>query len=280
MRIRYGFRLALDCAQPTPATFMVDIHPSRARDVVMQTPLQCRPHVPMTTQDDLFGNIVRRAVLPVGRSVIEVDGIVRDSGEPDPINRAARQTPVAALPAEAMPYLLGSRYCETDLLGYEAWRLFGSAPEGWARVQAICDYVHERIRFGYADADRTRTAAGAHEQRRGVCRDFAHLAIAFCRAMNIPARYCTGYLGDIGVPRDPAPMDFSAWFEAYLDGHWYSFDARHNIPRIGRVVIARGRDATDVAIVNTFGPHILSGFEVWTDELEDEDAQPQRERAA
>lgn len=267
MRIRLGFRLALDCAQPTPATFMVDVHPSRAHDIVTQTPLKVNPHLPVVTQSDMFGNIVRRVVLPAGRCVIEQDGVVLDSGRPDTINLAARQTPVAELPAEAMPYLLGSRYCETDLLGAEAWRLFGGVPEGWARVQAICDYVHDRITFNYNDADRTRTAARAHEERRGVCRDFAHLAVTFCRAMNIPARYCTGYLGDIGVPRDPAPMDFSAWFEAFLDGRWYSFDARHNQPRIGRVVIARGRDATDVAIVNTFGPHFLSGFEVWTDEV-------------
>ncbi|MEZ0212676.1 MAG: transglutaminase family protein [Xanthobacteraceae bacterium] len=269
MRIHFGFRLALDCANPTPATFLVDVHPSRSRDVTVQTPVLVRPHLPMATETDLFGNISRRMVLPAGRTVIEHDGVILDSGEHDVVNFAARQTPVGDLPAEAMPFLVGSRYCETDLMAGEAWRLFGGVPEGWARVQAICDFVHDHIRFNYNDADSTRTATRAYQEQRGVCRDFAHLAVTFCRAMNIPARYCTGYLGDIGVPRDPAPMDFSAWFEAYLDGRWYTFDARHNIPRIGRVVIARGRDAADVAIVSTYGPHFLAGFEVWTEEMDE-----------
>ncbi|MBS7537402.1 transglutaminase-like domain-containing protein [Ancylobacter lacus] len=270
MRIRFGFRLALDCAQPTPAQFLVDIHPSRRRDVLQEGALGLQPPAPVRTHTDGFGNVVRRLTLPAGRTVIERDGIIRDSGLPDPVEPAARQTPVADLPPDAMPFLLPSRYVESDLVGGEAWRLFGHVPEGWARVQAICDYVHQRIAFGYHHADNTRTAWRSLSEGRGVCRDFAHLAIALCRAMNIPARYCTGYLGDIGVPRDPAPMDFSAWFEAYLDGRWYSFDARHNVPRIGRVVIARGRDAADVAIVSTFGPHMLTHFEVWTDELAEE----------
>ena len=126
-------------------------------------------------------------------------------------------------------FLLGSRYCETDALSDIAWKLFGNTPLGWARVQAICDYVHERIVFDYMKAKPQRTAWGANYEQTGVCRDFAHLAVTFCRCMNIPARYCTGYLGDIGVPIDPNPMDFSAWFEAFLEGRWYTFDARHII---------------------------------------------------
>ncbi|QJP12666.1 transglutaminase family protein [Starkeya sp. ORNL1] len=267
MRIRFGFRIALDCAVPTPATFALDVHPDRARDVIAQSPLVLRPNVPVVAMTDAFGNIIRRAMLPAGRITIERDGLIDDSGAPDTVNFAAEQTPVDKLPVEAMPYLLGSRYCETDVLSAEAWRLFGHVPEGWSRVQAIVDFVHDHISFDYQLADATRSAARAYQERHGVCRDFAHLSIAFCRAMNIPARYCTGYLGDIGVPRDPAPMDFSAWFEVYLGGRWYSFDARHNKPRIGRVVMARGRDATDVAIVHTFGQHVLAGFEVWTDEV-------------
>jgi len=257
MRINIGFRIALECPQPTVATLMVDVHPSRADDIVEQTPLIVTPSVPISRGFDPFSNVVHRLVLPAGVATSEQDGV----------NLAACQVPLAKLPADAMAYLLGSRYCETDLLATEAWRLFGRVPEGWSRVQAICDFVHEHIEFGYQHADCTRSAFRAYQERRGVCRDFAHLAIALCRATNIPARYCTGYLGDIGVPRDPAPMDFSAWFEVYLDGRWYAFDARHNRPRTGRVVIGRGRDATDVAIVNTFGPHRLAHFEVWTDEL-------------
>ena len=185
------------------------------------------------------------------------------------MNWSARQIEVQDLPNEVLPFLLGSRYCETDRLSNLAWSLFGGAQPGWARVQAIVDYVHDRIQFGYHHARPTRTAEEGHEERVGVCRDFAHLAVALCRAMNIPARYCTGYLGDIGIPPVDAPMDFSAWFEAYLEGGWYTFDARHNTPRIGRIVIARGRDAMDVAMTHTFGTAWMTEFEVMTDELTD-----------
>ncbi len=200
------------------------------------------------------------------------DFTVADSGEPDVIEPTARQIPVQDLPDDVLMFLLGSRYCDTDKLSQTAWSLFGSTPEGWARVQAIVDYTHERLRFDYQRADATRTAHDGFMQREGVCRDFAHLAIAFCRCMNIPARYATGYLGDIGVPKDPAPMDFSAWFEVYLDGpsgpRWYTFDARHNRPRIGRIVMARGRDATDCALTTSFGTALLARFDVHTDAIE------------
>ena len=174
---------------------------------------------------------------------------------------------MADLPDDTLQFLLGSRYIETDLLSQTAWDLFGDVTPGWTRVQAICDFVHARLTFGYEDARATRTAAQAFAERVGVCRDFAHLAIAFCRCMNLPARYCNGYLGDIGAPANPAPMDFNAWFEVFLDGAWHTFDARHNAPRIGRILIARGRDATDVPLVNSFGPHNLASFEVWTEEV-------------
>jgi len=271
MRIRYGFRIALDCCSPTNASFAVDVHPSRAADIISRSPVTMRTSegvvVDNTRALDMFGNVRRRAILPAGRTFVEAEGIIEDTGLHDALAPTAGETPIVELPEEVMTFLLGSRYCETDLLGAEAWSRFASIQPGWARVQAICDFAHNHIEFGYGYADRTRSATGALRDGRGVCRDFAHLAITLCRAMNIPARYCTGYLGDIGVPRDPAPMDFSAWFEAYLDGRWYSFDARHNIPRIGRIVMARGRDATDVPIVNTFGPHGLAHFEVWTDEM-------------
>jgi transglutaminase-like putative cysteine protease len=196
--------------------------------------------------------------------------VIAASGLPDETDVHAEQWPVGDLPDEALMYLLGSRYCDTQKLSDQAWAMFGGIPGGWQRGQAICDYVHDRIEFGYHHARCDRTASEGHEERIGVCRDFAHLAVTLCRCMNIPARYCTGYPGDIGVPRDPAPMDFSAWFEVFLDGHWYTFDARHNHPRIGRIVIARGRDAADVAISTTFGSATLARFTVVTDEVVDE----------
>jgi transglutaminase-like putative cysteine protease len=195
------------------------------------------------------------------------DFLVEDRGEPDAFVPQAQQLALEDLPVEVLIYLLGSRYCETDRLSNTAWSLFGQIPKGWTVVKAICDYVHDRITFSYQDASPTKTAFDAYVEKRGVCRDFAHLAVTLCRCMNIPARYCTGYLGDIGVPLDDAAMDFSAWFEVYLGDRWYTFDARHNKPRIGRILMARGRDATDVAIVTSFGPCTLVSFKVITDEL-------------
>jgi transglutaminase-like putative cysteine protease len=197
------------------------------------------------------------------------DFVVRDSGLPDEVAAQAVQHPVQELPSEVLVYLLGSRYCETDRISDQAWSLFGQVPKGWPLVQAIVDYAHSRIAFGYQHARPTKTAFEAHQEQKGVCRDFAHLAVTLCRCMNIPARYATGYLGDIGVPPVDDPMDFSAWFEVYLGGRWYTMDARHNVPRIGRVVMARGRDATDVAIVTSFGDCTLTGFKVVTEEVPD-----------
>jgi transglutaminase-like putative cysteine protease len=204
---------------------------------------------------------------PAGRLRLHADFVVRDSGLPDPVAPFAGQAPVEHLPDDVLIFLLASRYCETDTLMDLAWSLFGNTPPGWQRVQAIVDYVHQRITFGYEHARPTRTAGEGHAEQVGVCRDYAHLAVALCRCMNIPARYCTGFLGDIGVPFSPAPMDFSAWFEVYLGGAWRTFDARHNTPRIGRIVMAVGRDAADTAITTTFGPNVLSKFEVITEEL-------------
>ncbi|MCO5064540.1 MAG: transglutaminase family protein [Rhizobiaceae bacterium] len=264
MLIRLGYEIEVACDSPMPLVSLLEIHPERRGDIRSEAPVATRPNVKSETYSDLYGNICRRFHVPVGDFAIRYDALVNDSGDTDEINPLARQMPVEKLPPEALSFLLGSRYCETDHLSDLAWSTFGSVPDGWARVQAICDYVHNRLSFGYGYARSTRTAAQAHDERVGVCRDFAHLAITLCRCMNIPARYVNGYLGDIGVPADPAPMDFSAWFEAFLDGKWYTFDARHNIPRIGRVVIARGRDATDVPLLHTFGRHELKLFKVWT----------------
>jgi transglutaminase-like putative cysteine protease len=267
MRIHAGYEIAFDCPQPTPMLLQVAVHPSRSADLLTPGIISFEPPVSVTTYQDRFDNCCTRIIAPAGRLTISTQFDIRDSGEPDPVVPGAIQHQVQDLPDEMLIFLLGSRYCETDRLSAAAWAMFGNIQEGWARVQAICDFVHERIRFSYADARNTRTAWETYEEGVGVCRDYAHLAVALCRCVNIPARYCTGFLGDIGIPRSDVPGDFSAWFEAYLGGSWYVFDARHNFPRIGRILIARGRDATDCAISTSFGPAPLAGFTVVTDEV-------------
>jgi transglutaminase-like putative cysteine protease len=267
MQIRAGFDITYECPQPTPMLLVLSIHPSRFPDLATPHQLRFEPDIPFSNYEDGFGNICTRITAPAGRLRMYNDFRIADTGLPDPVAPDAGQVAIADLPSEVIVYLLGSRYCETDRLSETAWSLFGGTPPGWARVQAICDYVHDRIAFNYQRADSLRTACGGHDDRTGVCRDFAHLAVTFCRCMNIPARYCTGYLGDIGVPRDPNPMDFSAWFDVFLGGRWYTFDARHNKPRIGRILMARGRDATDVAISTSFGPSRLVNFTVVTEEM-------------
>ena len=267
MQIRFGFELVYSCPQPTPMILMLNVHYTRVSDLLVPDHLVTSPSLPVSGYRDAFGNWCTRIVAPVGSLRITSNAVIQDSGEREPVLPGTWQLPVEQLPEETLVYLLGSRYCETDLLSEAAWQLFGNAPMGWGRVQAICDFVHRHIEFGYHHARRSKSAYEAFQERAGVCRDYAHLAIAFCRCMNIPARYCTGYLGDIGVPPVHAPMDFAGWFEAFLDGRWYTFDARNNTPRIGRILMARGRDAADVAISTSFGPNTLSGFQVWTDEV-------------
>ncbi|MFB1488664.1 MULTISPECIES: transglutaminase family protein [unclassified Thiocapsa] len=267
MQIRIGYEMVFECPQPTPMILTLNVHFSRVSDMVRADPIVTRPSVPMTAYRDGFGNWCTRIVAPAGEIRISADALVMDNGLPDPIHAEAMQHAVEDLPGETLVYLLGSRYCETDRLSEIAWKRFSQTPPGWARVQAICDFVHGHIEFGYQHARATKTALEAYNERKGVCRDYTHLAIAFCRCMNIPARYCTGYLGDIGVPASPDPMDFSAWMEVYLGGRWHTFDPRNKIPRIGRILIAQGRDAADVAISNAFGPNVLKSFKVWTDEV-------------
>ena len=274
MLIRLGFEIRYRLPQPTPMLVTLNVHDSRRADIAIAQELLLTPGVPLHQYHDGFGNICTRFVAPAGTMTLFSDAVVRDTGNTDDIAPGAQQVPVPQLPDETLVYLLGSRYCETDKLMEQAWSLFGNTPLGWGRVQAICDYVHQRITFGYQYANATKGAAQALEEGRGVCRDYAHSAVALCRCMNIPARYCTGYLGDIGVPYSDAPMDFSAWFEAYLDGRWYTFDARHNTPRIGRVLVARGRDASDAAISNTFGVNTLESFVVWCKETNDSTLTP------
>ncbi len=265
MQLRVGFEMIYQCPQPTPMILALSIHYSRASDLARPDHLITDPPVPVTAYRDLFGNWCSRLVAPAGRITLSADAWVNDSGLTDVVAPHAQQVPVEFLPESTLVYLLGSRYCETDQLSETAWQLFGNGPTGWGRVQAICDFVHQRIEFGYQHARRTRTAWEAHNERQGVCRDYAHLAITLCRCMNIPARYCTGYLGDYGTEPPYGTMDFAGWFEAYLGDRWYTFDARNNTPRVGRVLIARGRDACDVALSSTFGPNTLERFKVWTD---------------
>ncbi len=267
MQIRLGYELIYQCPQPTPMILTLHVHYTRAGDLIRADNMRTEPWTPLTMYRDGFGNWCTRLVAPPGRVCITADALIQDRGTCEPAMPQARQHPVELLPEETLVYLLASRYCDTEHLSAAAWSLFGNSAPGWARVQKICDFVHQHIQFGYEFARATKTASEAYRERQGVCRDFAHLAIALCRCLNIPARYCTGYLGDIGVPPVDAPMDFAGWFEAYIGDRWFTFDPRNNAPRIGRVLIARGRDAADVAISTTFGPNVLEGFRVWTDEV-------------
>jgi transglutaminase-like putative cysteine protease len=267
MQIRVGYELIYDCPQPTPMLLTLHIHYTRAGDMVVPDRLIADPAIPVASYRDDFGNWCSRVVAPAGRLRLAANAVVNDTGEPETLALSEQQHKVQDLPAQCLLFLLGSRYCETDRLSEAAWDLFGNASPGAGRVQAICDYVHRHLAFGYEHARRTRSAWEAFQERRGVCRDYAHLAIAFCRCMNIPSRYCTGYLGDIGMAPPYGPMDFAAWIEVYIGGRWHTFDPRNNMPRIGRILMARGRDATDVAISNSFGPNTLSSFKVWVDEV-------------
>jgi transglutaminase-like putative cysteine protease len=270
MLIRAGYDLVFDVPSPTPMILALYLHPSREPSARRPDNIVTEPAVPITQYIDHFGNRIGRIVAPAGKLRIWNDVIVEDSGRPDPVVPDAVQHPVEELPDEHVQFLLPSRYCEVDRMVPMAWDLFGKTPPGWGRVQAICDWAHNHVEFGYSYASTNNTALSVCEGRKGVCRDFMHLAVTMCRAMNIPARYATGYLGDIGIPPAPFPMDFSAWFEVYLSGRWWTFDARHNVPRIGRILMGTGRDAIDVALTTSFGTTTLEKFVVWTDEVGEE----------
>ena len=267
MFIRIGYDLLFEFAAPTPMLLMLNTHPSEAHRLQGPDRPLTEPEVPLTEFVDGFGNRCHRLTAPAGPLRLRNNTTVADSELPDrQVPADTAQYPVDRLPDECLPFLLASRYCEVAEMLPVAWDLFGAAPPGWARVQAVCDWVHEHVEFGYRYARPSKTALDVFHERRGVCRDFTHLAVTFCRCMNIPARYCNGYLGDIGVPPDPAPMDFNAWFEAYIGGQWHTFDARHNEPRIGRVLMTRGRDAVDIAMTTAFGANTLKQFLVLTEE--------------
>ncbi|MBF9057725.1 transglutaminase family protein [Rhodobacterales bacterium HKCCSP123] len=273
MRMRIGCRLRYQLTQATPFIAMLNVHYSRFGDLERADYLVTKPSVPLESYRDGYGNWCTRLVAPAGAFTLSTDGIFRDTGRPDPVAPDAGQHAVQDLPFDTLPYLLGSRYCDTDLMSDEAWHLFENTPPGWARVQAICDFVHATVSFDYMQASATRTASETLAGRNGVCRDFAHLAITFCRCMNIPARYCTGYLSELGQPAPHPTDDFAAWMEVFLDGRWWVFDPRNNRPRIGRILIGRGRDAADVPLTQTFGPSTLTRFDVWTCDAEDHPAK-------
>ena len=268
MLIKTGFEMALSFPQPTAVVLSLRIHPSRAQSVRGEEQLVVQPQMPVASYVDSFGNRCDRVFVSGGKLTVRNEALVEDSGQPDPQAWNAPEVPVQELPHEVLIYLLASRYCEVDSeLSDIASELFENTPPGWPRVQAICDFVHGYLEFDYMRARSNRTALEAYREKTGVCRDFTHLGITLCRCMNIPARYCTGYLGDIGVPPSADPMDFSAWFEAYLGGQWYAFDPRNHIPRIGRILMARGRDAVDAALTTSYGESQLQTFRVWTEEV-------------
>ncbi|OYW56289.1 MAG: hypothetical protein B7Y80_07575 [Hyphomicrobium sp. 32-62-53] len=273
MLIRYGCSFELQLPQDTPTVCLIDVHTSHAQNIVPNAlSFETSPKVPTETFIDDFGNIARRFTAPAGVMRLSLGGLCRADGTLDRRDPSARVLPVDRLPDECLPYLAPSRFCESDLMGPLAWQTFGHLPRDTGLIEAICTYAHERLRFDYAQARATRTASEAHREQVGVCRDFAHLGVTLCRALNIPARYVNGYMGDIGVPVDPNPMDFNAWFDVYLEGGWYTFDARHNCRRIGRIPIAHGRDAADIPMLRTFGAHALSAFHVTTELADAEQA--------
>jgi transglutaminase-like putative cysteine protease len=269
MLIRLGYDISFETPIQVPIVALLNVHESRTHNLLEPDILRTEPEVKIDSYIDSFGNYCSRFVAPPGVIRLYNSTLIQDSGESDAEALYAEEIPVGELPTDVLQYLLASRYCEVDLLSDVASDLFANAPHGWGRVKAVCDWVHSKVVFGYHFARSTKTALNVYTERTGVCRDFQHLAVTFCRALNIPARYVTGYLGDIGVPASEAAMDFSAWFEAYLGGRWWTFDARHNCPRIGRVLMAVGRDAADVALTTSFGSARLKTFTVVTDEVKE-----------
>jgi transglutaminase-like putative cysteine protease len=267
MRIEVGCDLTFELPQPTPMIVMLNVHFSRVSDLERPDHLITKPSVFVDGYRDSFGNWCNRMVAPAGAFNLSTNTVVRDAGVPEPVDLNAVQHKVENLPSDTLLFLLGSRYCETDRLADEAWRLFKDTAPGWPRVQAVCDFVHNHIVFGYEHSSATRTAVDTYRERRGVCRDYAHLAVTFCRCLNIPARYCTGYISDIGVPPPYSEMDFAAWMEVYLGGRWHVFDPRNNARRTGRILMAYGRDAADVPLTHLFGPSKLASFRVTTQEV-------------
>jgi transglutaminase-like putative cysteine protease len=274
MLLRLGYDITFDVPEPVACVAQLRVHPSRVSDLRTPDQVHVEPAIPVEDYTDSFGNLCTRFLAPAGTLRLTNSILLDDPGLPDPINPRALAHPIAELPHDVLRYLLPSRYCEVDSLAGAAFDLFGYTTSGWERAAAVCSWVYSKVLFGYHFARPTKTALDVFTERQGVCRDFQHLAITFIRALGIPARYVAGYLGDIGVPPSDTPMDFSAWFEVYLENRWWTFDARHNAPRIGRVLMATGRDAADVAFFTSFGAAHLKSFLVVSDEVPPETAKP------
>lgn len=271
MRVHIGFKMTFITPSPTPILMLLYVHPEIASELTEPEQIEIETEegqqLPIEHYLDAFGNHAARILAPTGRLTLRYNNVIERSNEPEPVFADARQHRVEELPVETLQYLLPSRYCEVDLLADEAWRLFSYTIPGWSRVQAICDWVYNHIEFGYPHATPTKTAFEVYRDGKGVCRDFNHLALTFCRCLNIPARYATGYLGEIKVPISGTPEDFSAYFEVFLGGRWHTFDARNNSRRYGRTLMARGRDAADTALTTSYNQMLLEDFVVWTDEV-------------
>jgi transglutaminase-like putative cysteine protease len=265
-QVRVGCEFRYVAEVETPAVFQ--IQPSGVAPVtVLRQGWDISPPTARHAYIDLYGNTCQRLGLPAGSSTLRYDALVAVPDATEDVDLDAAELPVPRLPDEVLLYTMPSRYCLPDVLGDEAWRLFGNEKPGYRRVQAICDHVNGHLEFMYGSSGPATGAAEAYAAGRGVCRDFAHVAISFCRALSIPARYVFGYLPDMDVPPDPAPMDFAAWMEVYLDGRWWTFDPRNNTPRKGRALVGRGRDAVDVAMVTTYGGPMLESMQVWAEEV-------------
>lgn len=268
MLIRFGYEIDVECTAPVPMLLALSTHSELDGRLIGEDVVRASQDCGGRSYLDRFGNRITRIVAPVGSTKLWSDCVVDLDGSPDAQMPSARQHAISDLPDEVLSYLMASRYCDSDNLITQAWSLFGNTSEGWERVQAITQFVNQHVTFGYQFGRANKTASEVFREKTGVCRDFAHLSISLCRAMNIPARYASGYLGDIGVPYSGAG-DFCAWFEVYLDGRWFTFDARYNTPRIGRIIMVRGADAADVAMITSFGGYELKYFRVWTNKLED-----------
>jgi transglutaminase-like putative cysteine protease len=268
IKLRVGCEFIYDVSAPTPAT--VQVRPrSDARHQLITETWTTTPSLPIDEYVDFYGNPVKRLVMPEGELGLRYDAVYSVPDEPDPDGSGLAHPPLEQIPGELLHFTLPSRYCLSDELMGTAWELFGQSEPGWARVQAICDWVHDNLQFQYGTSSPLTTAVDVFKARKGVCRDFAHLAVTFCRAMNIPARYVFGYLPDIYVPLPPEPMDFAAWMEVWLGDRWWTFDPRNNARRVGRVLIGRGRDALDVAMLTTYGPAAFRSMTVWADFAEE-----------
>jgi len=267
MLIRIGYELEFDLPADTSMLLVLCVHSSVEGRLQSPQYISTEPNLYVRRTTDIYGNSIGRILAPAGKLKLSFDNVIQDSGEPEPSIEGAMLHRPEDLPDECLPFLLPSRYCEVDRMTDIAWGLFGKTPPTWQRVKAIIEWTHQHITFGYQYARATKTAMDVFYERQGVCRDFMHLGITMLRAMNIPARYGNCYLGDIGVPRSVSPMDFSAFLEVYIGGRWFAMDPRHNQRRIGRILIARGADAADIAMTTSFGPAILSKFKVVTDEL-------------